>query len=171
MLIFEAKQQIQKGLNLNTPPFWEESKARHCQTKRYEWAKNNVGLNFSKIVEKYLDGTLTDVELEEAEYNVDNVKKAVKVWLALEKGIPKVSFYTYVDKGGISVKVPMSGKFQVWDRETVFDMTRTGWTSTLEFVCVTIMRNIEKETGIKVAVPIDERKFKTDIGGIHISWR
>jgi len=28
-----------KGHHLNTPPLWEESRAQHCQAKRYSWAK------------------------------------------------------------------------------------------------------------------------------------
>jgi hypothetical protein len=27
-----------KGHHLNTPPLWEESRAQHCQAKRYSWA-------------------------------------------------------------------------------------------------------------------------------------
>ena len=27
-----------KGLNLNTPPLWETSRAQQCQAKRYSWA-------------------------------------------------------------------------------------------------------------------------------------
>jgi len=31
-------KQKQKGHHLNTPPLWEENRARHCQAKRYSWA-------------------------------------------------------------------------------------------------------------------------------------
>ena len=30
-----------KGHHLNTPPLWKESRAQHCQAKRYSWAMEN----------------------------------------------------------------------------------------------------------------------------------
>jgi biotin carboxyl carrier protein len=31
-----------KGHHPNTPPLWEESRAQHCQAKRYSWAMKNM---------------------------------------------------------------------------------------------------------------------------------
>jgi hypothetical protein len=34
------KNKNKKGHHPNTPPLWEESRAQHCQAKRYSWAIN-----------------------------------------------------------------------------------------------------------------------------------
>jgi hypothetical protein len=36
-----------KGHHLNTPPLWEESRAQHCQAKRYSWAIKKYGRSSS----------------------------------------------------------------------------------------------------------------------------
>ena len=34
-----------KGHHPNTPPLWEESRAQHCQAKRYSWAMKNMSIS------------------------------------------------------------------------------------------------------------------------------
>ena len=60
----------------NTPPLWEESRAQHCQAKRYSWAMENM--TEQKLLAAYAKGerNFSEAELIGANLSGANLRRA-----------------------------------------------------------------------------------------------
>ena len=76
-----------KGHHPNTPPLWEESRAQHCQAKRYSWATIFMALTLDQLGEKYKAGTMTDADLKESGYMIHQVEAATANCTENEVGV------------------------------------------------------------------------------------
>jgi uncharacterized protein YjbI with pentapeptide repeats len=70
-----------KGHHPNTPPLWEESRAQHCQAKRYSWAMENM--TAQELLAAYAAGernfsgaNLRGADLRGADLNGANLSEA-----------------------------------------------------------------------------------------------
>jgi hypothetical protein len=62
-----------KGHHPNTPPLWEESRAQHCQAKRYSWAMRNM--TAEELLAAYAKGERNFSGADLFRANLDGVTK------------------------------------------------------------------------------------------------
>jgi biotin carboxyl carrier protein len=85
-----------KGHLSNTPPLWEESRAQHCQAKRYSWA---IGNNMTiEIKVPFLGESISEASITKLHYRVGDAVRVDDLIAELE-----------TEKASIAVSAPTDG--------------------------------------------------------------